>query len=90
MQPLIAAPPAAPVPTTTAPSEVLHCYNHPNRETGLRCTNCNRPICAECIRRAPVGQLCPECAKARRPVNYQVGVPILAACGLLSLLSGSC
>jgi hypothetical protein len=81
-------PPITPTVPASAPSEVLHCYNHPNRETGLRCTNCNRPICADCVRPAPVGQLCPECAKARRPVNYQVGVPILAACGLLSFVVG--
>jgi tetratricopeptide (TPR) repeat protein len=68
----LAAPPPA-VPTVAAPAATsLHCYIHPDRETGLRCTNCDRPICAECVRPAAVGQLCPECAKARRPVNYQV------------------
>lgn len=60
--------PAADAPVT----EVLHCYRHPDRETGLRCTNCNRPICAECAKPAAVGQLCPECRKERRPSNYKV------------------
>lgn len=55
-----------------APSDIQYCYIHPDRETGLRCTSCDRPICADCVRPAAVGQLCPECAKARRPVNYQV------------------
>ena len=26
------------------------CYRHPNRETGLRCTRCERPACHECLR----------------------------------------
>ncbi len=39
------------------------CYRHPDRPTGLSCTECGRPICGECSRDAPVGQRCPECAK---------------------------
>lgn len=58
--------------------DVQYCYIHPNRETGLLCTQCQRPICAQCMVRAPVGQLCPECAKARRPTNYKVSFGILA------------
>ena len=27
----------------------------PNRETGLSCTVCDRPICTECLRMTPVG-----------------------------------
>lgn len=71
-----------------AAPELLTCYNHPDRETGLRCTNCNRPICAACVRPAPVGQLCPECARARRPTNYQVGWLTIAGVSLLSVLVG--
>ncbi len=48
------------------------CYNHSDRETGLRCVQCSRFICTDCVRPAFVGQLCPDCAKGRRPVNYQV------------------
>ncbi len=61
------------------------CMNHPNRETGLHCTSCDRPICADCVRPAVVGQLCPECARARRPVNYQVGVSDLLISGAVAL-----
>ncbi|NUS28420.1 MAG: rhomboid family intramembrane serine protease, partial [Streptomyces sp.] len=25
------------------------CYRHPDRETGIRCTRCERPICPECM-----------------------------------------
>jgi membrane associated rhomboid family serine protease len=37
-----------------------YCYRHPNRETGLSCSECGRPICYECMTPAPVGIRCPE------------------------------
>ncbi len=37
-----------------------HCYRHPDRETGLSCSECDRPICYECMTPAPVGIRCPE------------------------------
>lgn len=39
------------------------CYRHPDRATRLRCSECGRPICAECSHDAAVGQRCPECAR---------------------------
>ncbi len=36
------------------------CYRHPDRETGLACSVCERPICTECATFAPVGLRCPE------------------------------
>ena len=41
------------------------CYRHPNRETGVRCSNCERPICPDCMTTTPVGMRCPECARQR-------------------------
>ena len=43
--------------------EVKHCYRHHDRETGVSCSNCGRPICHECMIPAPVGFRCPECVK---------------------------
>ncbi|MEU1687441.1 rhomboid family intramembrane serine protease [Micromonospora sp. NPDC005707] len=53
-----------PAPTTPV------CYRHPDRETYVRCTRCDRPICPECMRDASVGHQCPECvSEGRRSVR---------------------
>jgi membrane associated rhomboid family serine protease len=41
-------------------AEVMTCYRHPNRETGVSCSECGRGICPECMVFAPVGIRCPE------------------------------
>jgi membrane associated rhomboid family serine protease len=39
---------------------MAYCYRHPDRETGLSCSECERPICYECMTPAPVGIRCPD------------------------------
>jgi membrane associated rhomboid family serine protease len=41
-------------------TEPRYCYRHPDRETGLSCSECDRPICYECMTPAPVGLRCPD------------------------------
>ena len=53
---------------TKSTTEVLHCYVHPDRETSLRCNNCNRPICAACAIHTPTGYRCKECVKGQQRV----------------------
>ena len=44
------------------------CANHPNVETTLRCNRCNKPICAKCAIKSPIGYRCPECIKSQQKV----------------------
>jgi membrane associated rhomboid family serine protease len=46
--------------------ETRYCYRHPDRETGLSCSECGRPICADCANFGPVGIRCPDHASVRR------------------------
>jgi membrane associated rhomboid family serine protease len=52
------------------------CYRHTNRETGVACSNCGRPICPDCMTPTSVGMRCPECASQRTKVR---GLPTGAA-----------
>ena len=45
------------------------CYRHPNRETGVSCSNCGRSICPDCMTPTPVGMRCPECARQKTRVT---------------------
>jgi membrane associated rhomboid family serine protease len=76
------------------------CYRHPNRETGVRCSNCERPICPDCMTSTPVGMRCPECARQNTRVRTMrsvsdepsltyvlIGINVLVALG--SLLGGA-
>jgi membrane associated rhomboid family serine protease len=51
------------------------CYRHPNRETGVSCSNCGRPICPDCMTPTPVGMRCPECARERTRVTRGAVAP---------------
>ncbi|GAB4203046.1 MAG: hypothetical protein OHK0022_26810 [Roseiflexaceae bacterium] len=72
-------------PAPAAATETMYCYIHPTVETGLLCVQCNRPICGRCARPAAVGQLCPECRRERRPVNYKVTPANLAVAAGVTL-----
>lgn len=47
-----------------SPAEAPTCYRHPGRRTYVRCTRCERYICADCMRDAAVGHQCVECVQA--------------------------
>jgi membrane associated rhomboid family serine protease len=69
---------------------VQTCYRHPDRETGLSCSECGRPICTDCMTVAPVGLRCPD--HSGRPQGVQrvrraavTGTGALVTKGLIGL-----
>ena len=54
--------------TQPATETTTVCYNHPNRETMLRCNRCNRPICTSCAVLTPTGYRCKECVRGAQKV----------------------
>lgn len=60
-------------------ADAVSCYRHPRREAPLRCTRCERPICLDDAVDAPVGFLCPECA--RQPANVRRATAAVARAG---------
>jgi len=67
-------------------AETRYCYRHPDRETGLSCSECGRPICEDCANFGPVGIRCPDHASVRprgpatrikpRPVRRAPGIAL--------------
>jgi len=68
----------------------LYCAYHPQVETGLRCSHCDKQICAKCAIRTPTGYRCKECVRNQQKVfdNAEWYDPIIAAvlAGVLSFL----
>jgi membrane associated rhomboid family serine protease len=50
------------------------CYRHPDRETGVSCSNCGKPICPDCMTPTPVGMRCPECSRDRTQVRTMASI----------------
>lgn len=63
------------------------CYRHSNRETGVSCSNCGRPICPDCMTPTPVGMRCPECSQQKTQVRtlQSIAVDPIATYVLLAL-----
>ncbi|MEU4209811.1 rhomboid family intramembrane serine protease [Streptomyces sp. NPDC026206] len=63
--------------------QAVCCYRHPDRETGIRCSRCERPICPECMVSASVGFQCPECVSSTSATGHgpQASAPRTVAGG---------
>ncbi|GGV00414.1 rhomboid family intramembrane serine protease [Kitasatospora herbaricolor] len=69
------------------------CYRHPERETGIGCSRCGRPICPRCMTDASVGFHCPECVSggdrtARRATTRFGGQPVRDGALVTKILIG--
>lgn len=71
------------------PATVPVCYRHPNRETYVRCTRCDRSICPDCMSEASVGHQCPECVaegkRTQRPVRTAFGGSAAGRAGYVTI-----
>jgi membrane associated rhomboid family serine protease len=66
------------------------CFRHPERETWVSCTRCERPICPDCLRPASVGFQCPQCvaegqATVRQP-RTAYGGRVVERAGLVTIV----
>lgn len=50
----------------TSTAEALYCYKHSGRDTHVRCSSCDRPLCPDCMVYSPVGVKCNDCARLPR------------------------
>jgi membrane associated rhomboid family serine protease len=58
-----------------AAEQKMYCYRHPDRETGVSCSECGRGICPDCMVFAPVGIRCPDHAGVTQgPARVTSGV----------------
>jgi hypothetical protein len=74
--------------TEAATVAALHCANHPDRETMLRCNKCDKPICYECAVRTPVGYRCKECVREQQNVYYNAEKSDVLIGGVVALILG--
>ena len=60
---------------TPVPGSLPVCPRHPDQATGVRCTRCQRPVCAQCMVPAPVGFQCTDCVSAASGTVRQATTP---------------
>jgi hypothetical protein len=63
----------------------MRCAYHPDVETELRCSKCDKPICPQCMVQTPVGAKCPDCAKLHKLPTYRVSTRYYLVAGGVAL-----
>ncbi len=59
------------IPELVPEPVAVYCPDHPEALALLRCTSCERPMCAHCATMTAVGQICNTCTVARIPDRYK-------------------
>ncbi|MEO0563170.1 MAG: B-box zinc finger protein [Chloroflexota bacterium] len=62
--------PPVPVEDVVDEQGNTYCQIHTDRETGLRCNNCTRLMCASCAVSTPVGYRCEQCVRQREDTFF--------------------
>jgi len=75
------------IPVSQVP-EATRCARHPNVETYLRCSRCDKPICPSCLVQTPVGARCRDCAGLKRLPTFQANKSLLARAFLVAVVVG--
>lgn len=65
-----------------------HCPEHPKVSTNLRCSRCEKPVCAECLVQAPVGIRCREHGKAQKLPTYDIPTRVMVGASLVGIALG--
>ncbi len=80
---------------TDTTTTTLYCANHPQTETTLRCSRCNKPICARCAVLTPTGYKCKECVRGQQKafetaewIDYPVAFIVAGVLSYIGSLSG--
>jgi hypothetical protein len=50
------------------------CYRHPEIETGLRCSRCEKYICISCTTQTEVSNFCPVCVRLHEDRSFTGGI----------------
>jgi hypothetical protein len=74
---------------TEISSGPVPCANHPNVETGVRCSDCGKPICPDCMVQSAVGIKCRDCARLPRSARVTLKPDRAAKAVLVSLGLGT-
>lgn len=69
-------------------SDAVYCARHPKEKTGITCASCGTPICPKCMVVTPVGMKCPDCARSKNSMLFQIPASRLLLALIVSLAAG--